>query len=161
MIQSSSSSPPSVHARFERIPHSNLALRNASDMRVRSTSLLRIDDNKVDTGTRELSRVANLTTRFSIERRPVENDFAFLTGAQLGNCCAPLQQGNNLAFGLESFVSPEQCPGVDGSSTAQINAELARFLRALTLLVHCRVESRLIDREATLARNVRSEVRGK
>src|SRR5690348_2663068 len=130
-------------------------------MRVRRPTLDGVLHQEAQTWTRERAGISHLTAGLGIEGRAIEDHLAFLPAMQLIDGAASLEQGDHSALRFETLVALEGRARIHCRAAAHVDPELARLLRAAALLLHRRVESRLVDGEAALARDVGSQVRRK
>ena len=108
----------------------------------------------------ELAAIADLTARFRIERRFVEDDKPALTGDQRVDGSAALVQRHDPPFiGQRLIAAKTRLRSRIGKRLAGL--ELRRSARAVALRLHRTMESRFVDRHAALATHVRGEIERK
>ncbi len=158
VIECSRAASRSIHVSAERLPHPDAPFGNPTDVGVRCAALLCVFYDESHSPACKLARVADLTARFRIERRAIENDLALLSRGQLVNDRPSLEKRDHMTFRLEPVISLEHRARINRRASAKINSKFAGLLRASALFVHRRPESLVIDIEAALARNVRGEI---
>ncbi len=141
--------------RAQRIPDSELALDELAEVRVSVAALRGVFNDETNTGARQLTRIADLTTGLRVERRAVENDLALFACAERLHLRAALQQRDDDTFAVGAFVTLEGRLGIDGRPAAQVDLELAGRTSAIALRFHFGFEAVLIDGEVALARRRR------
>jgi hypothetical protein len=149
-----------VDLRDEFVADRDGASLDLADVRERGAALLRVDDEEVGRGARQLARVADLAAGLGVERRAVEHDLALVAGAQRVDRLAALEQRDDRAEVADLAVAEEVGLAVDLHAGGQVDAELARRLRLLALLLHRALETVHVDLETAFARDVGRQVGG-
>ena len=106
----------------------------------------------------DLARVAHLAARFGVERRLVQHDHGGFARRD-GRHRSPLPvEGRHFGVFECKRVVAAEFRRAAGILDARVHLELARGAGALALALHRRLESRVVDHDAALARHVRSQI---
>src|SRR4029453_15947186 len=161
VIEHDGAAPDRVDARFETIADLDLTAGHAPDVRVHPAELLRVDDLELGGAVDQRAGAADLAAALRVEGRVVEDYPALRAHSQSLAMPLTLEQCDALAVVRQVLVAAERGLALDGNACREVNAELARRATALALRVHRCIETGLIDRQPTLACDVRCEIDGK
>ena len=127
-------------------------------MHVRLAELARVGHDEPRIPGDEHAAVADLAAALGVERRRVEDHLALLARAQCLHRILAAEKCHDAAAAALVLVAGEGGLALDRDAGAQVDPELARRPRPGPLLLHRRLEPGLVDREATLARDVVRQV---
>ena len=130
----------------------------AADVQMRIAQLLRVGDAKLCFRIFERADIADLPARLGIKRRAVEHDLDFFAAGSRFHLGTGLEDCSDFALTGERVVAAEAAFRIERVGAAQIHAEATRGAAAFTLAIHRFLESRLVDLEAALTRDVGGEV---
>ena len=105
-----------------------------------------------------IAGVADLAAALCVERRDVEDHLALLARLQLGDRILAAEQRDDAALAGFAVVADERGVRVNAQVAAQVDVELAGSASTRALRIHRRLETRLVDGQAALARDVGGEV---
>src|SRR5579872_3692773 len=147
-----------VYLCAQTLAHPDFPFSDAPDVGMRSAALLGVRHGEMHTRGKYFTCVADLASSLRIEGCAIQDELSLISRMQFLDRHAVLQQCHHGSFGLQILVTLEQRAGLDRRSSAQSDAEFRRLLRAPALFFHGRLETSLIDRQVSLARNVRREI---
>src|SRR5678815_5160298 len=155
VIEHDRAAPDRVDARFETIADLDLPARQPPEVGIRAAELLRVDHLELGGAVDEHAGVADLAAALRIKRRVIEDHLALGAGPESLDTLLTPEQRDDLAGLRQVLVAPEVGLAFDGDACCKVYAELAGGATALALRLHRHIEAGLVDRQPTLACDVR------
>src|SRR5262245_63816837 len=158
VIQSNRIASLFVDTCFDLLADTQLPAAQPANVDMSSVALDGVLHLECSAGAVQRAAVADLSTALSVEWRGIQDDLAFLSGTQHFQLLITPEQPHHRALVLDTLVPAEVGAVGDGNSAAHAHAELTGSLALAALLVHCGIESGLVNGQVTLTRNVRSQI---
>src|SRR5215469_8379908 len=119
-----------IDFRFELVADADAPLDERADVRVRRAALQRIGDDEARAARGELACIADLAAGLGVERCAIEHYLARIALLERFDLGPLLEQRYDPRGIAQALVAAEQRGRLEPGIAAQIDAELARLLRA-------------------------------